>query len=568
MLDPGNRLVFVFLLGIVISLMISCATPTSPSGGEPDRTGPVVIETIPKNETTNFTGNRLIFEFEDFVDRNSFEQAFRMEPDLNLEYSISWRRQTARVTFSDPFPDTTTIVFTLGSDLRDTRNNRVKQPIQLAISTGPEIDRGKITARVLNAESGRIFESGKVLLYRHPVDLSKPANYIGEPDTSATITFNYLRGGEYKAFWLDDRNRNKIWDRDSEKAQPFYSERIVLEQDGEADFGTVYVIREDTTAPRLQAVGMHTSNRLRLRFSEPVTFSSESNIQILNQDGSHFSEAVPLFTQQGNRNIMFAESNELTEEDVDYKIEISGIMDRAGNEAVSTVDEFPGSAVEDTVLNRFIGMDNPERILYNQPVVLRYAKQITEPEIRDSLIVVDGTEELADWPFIEIEKNRFIINPDSIWSDTGQYEFRIWNPGVMDRRTIRVEMLQENDLGAISISLAKSLPEAAYFFRLINDQDEVVRAGYLEDETEIQELIPGNYRLIVFEDRNENGRWDYGSVEPYRKPAFYDVIREVPVQRGLTGSVIIGDPDLDEGEAVMLPEESEEIEEFEEPEDL
>lgn len=528
-------------LALAILIAASCATPVQPTGGERDRSGPQIVHTYPENETVLFDGNRIVFEFDKFVDRRSFEEAFRVEPELGLDYSISWRRKVARITFDGQFPDTTTIIFTLGTELRDSNNNRVEQPLRLAISTGPEIDEGRITAKVLNAETGAMDESGRVLLYRQPINLDRPANYIGEPDTGGVVHFEYLREGTYKAFWLDDRNRNNMWDRERERAFPFYKEKVALEKASSADFGTIYISDPDTVSPVLQAVGLHTTDRLRLRFSEPIVFSDSTEITILQEDSTHFADVIPLFTERGNRNVLFGASEQPTADETDYRIRIRNIFDPSGNEAISNVVTFPGSADEDTVLNRFISHEPPGQMLSDEPVIIRYAKRITEPEITDSLIVIEGSSEHIDWPHTEIRNNLLLIHPDESWRDGTAYEFRVWNPGIMDRRNIRPEILSENELGAVEILIGDDLPEGPYRYRLLRGQNEIIRSGVFTDSTTLTLLPPENYRLILFHDRKENGLWDSGSVDPYQEPAFYDVISPVPVQRGLTGTVRIGE---------------------------
>jgi len=211
---------------VVVTLFISCAVPIAPTGGPADKTGPNIIKTFPESGTVNFEKRELSIEFSEFVNRDSFEKELNIEPDLGIQYKVKWRRKTALVEFERNLPDSTTVILTIGGNTTDVRNNKIGEPIKLAVSTGDEIDKGEIVGIIKSAETGKAQTEVRVLLYRAPFDLSKPATYSAEPDTGGNFKFAYLREGRYKTIALDDRNRNKIWDRGNETARPFNEEFI------------------------------------------------------------------------------------------------------------------------------------------------------------------------------------------------------------------------------------------------------------------------------------------------------------------------------------------------------
>jgi hypothetical protein len=45
--------------------------------------------------------------------------------------------------------------------------------------------------------------------------------------------------------------------------------------------------------------------------------------------------------------------------------------------------------------------------------------------------------------------------------------------------------------------------------------------------------------LVLFQDLNGNGIWDYGSVDPYIKPEPYYIQQNINIQRGFTSEVKI-----------------------------
>src|SRR5699024_10674927 len=133
-----------------------------------------------------------------------------------------------------------------------------------------------------------------------------------------------------------DRNRNKIWERDSERAQPFSQEFITLDEADIDTIGTVYITPVDTTQPILQGVGLFSSQRLRMRFSEDIHLTDSTEIAITDTVGNLYSEVYPLYIPPAEPYILFAHSNEPLAETSTYTLEIEGIVDGFGN----TLDEI------------------------------------------------------------------------------------------------------------------------------------------------------------------------------------------------------------------------------------
>src|SRR6056297_3781602 len=179
-----NHLRPVLSLSVLFCLLLgSCATPVGPSGGPPDRTPPEIINTVPEVGTTNFKGDEVRFEFSEFPDRNSVRQNVTIEPNMGIQYDVGFSRKTAIVEFSTDLPENTTILVKLGSDVADTRRNTLGSSFDLAFSTGPVIDDGRITARLRDAERGSVDAGERVFLFREPIDYTAQANYVAQSDT-------------------------------------------------------------------------------------------------------------------------------------------------------------------------------------------------------------------------------------------------------------------------------------------------------------------------------------------------------------------------------------------------
>ncbi|MEX0685448.1 MAG: Ig-like domain-containing protein [Balneolales bacterium] len=530
----------VFTLFAIILFLGSCATPSQPTGGPRDTSGPEIVFNDPESGTVNFTDDRIIIEFSEYVDRSSFESAFRIEPDLNIDYKFNWGKRSVKVIFEQDLPDNTTIIFNIGTELTDTRRNNMPSPFQLALSTGPEIDTGKIEAVVMDAETGEPREGARVFLYRAPYDLTQKANYSVQADTSGLAMFNHLREGTYRGFWVDDRNRNQIWDSEREAAQPFPVDTLSLQKDGEQAFGTVFIARVDTTAPELLAVGLLSSTRMRLRFSENIQVKEDAELSVFTNDGELFSEAIPLYVDQTDPSILFAQSLTPFNEGVSYAIDLKGITDGSGNIAFTNLDSFPGSNVEDTTALGYIDHLTSIGVYADEPLVFQYSKLIDDDVIVDSLKVIQETEELAEWSDISIEENNLRVHPDSIWQPNITYEIMLWDPASAGYVTIEPVIWHQDNLGELEIIIENQDTDAASIrFSLQDENDNRVREGNFQNSVTISQLPPQIYKLIVYEDINDSGTWNQGQVQPYKAPEPYFIQNDVPVQPNMTGQVFI-----------------------------
>lgn len=527
---------------LICTIAYSCATPSAPTGGPRDEEGPEIIQTEPETGTVNFEDDKIILHFSEFVERSSLTEALTVEPDIGLVYGLDWGRKSVAIEFDDELPDLTTLIVTVGTEFSDLNNNQLASPFKVAVSTGPDIDEGKLTGRILDARTGKGAAGKRVLLYRTPADLSQPANYIGETDTSGVVNFSYLRQGNYKAFWIDDRNRNKIWEPDRERAQPFGQDTVSLAKAGSDTLGTLFIADSDTSLPNLQGLGLFSSKRLRLRFSENVMISDSTRLGIRDTTGTPISGAYPLYVSPADQYVLFAQSEQELDPAQNYQLMVRNIADAAGNVQPQTTQNFTGSAQEDTTAQRIVGTSTFNGIYPDEAIEVSYAKPITSAAVRDSIKVVEGNNLLESWPNLQIERNKVRIQPDGRWKNGVEYELRFWNPIASNYRTITPTIWYESDLGALNVvfeDTAGTIASRTTRLILNNKEGQTVGDTSFTKQVEISDLAPVNHQLILYQDLNDNGEWDGGQVAPYIAPEPYYIRNEVPVQRGFTSDLTV-----------------------------
>lgn len=532
------RVPFAPIVTFLVLFICSCARPIAPTGGPPDRTPPEITSSDPANETVNFDGRRIRISFSKFVNRASFMEAVEVEPDLGIGFDVSWRRQTAILEFERTLPENTTIIIHIGTELSDTRNNSLDTPYRIAISTGDEIDDGEVTARIRHAADGSSDTGYRVFLYREPFDFAERANYVAQSDTAGRVRFSYLAADNYKAIWVDDLNRDRRWDPERERAQPFHEETFTLERSEQVDLGTIFIERPDTTRPQLQGIGLLTGNRLRLRFNEEVFWDEASVIRILDTLGNAMTEAYPLYVLPDDDRIVLAQSViPLDDEEHSYVIRPEGFSDRAGNPSRVTAGPIGGSVQADTVGLRIIGDNRDPGLFRDEPLIVGYNKWIDDSDVLDSLRVVAGDRMIEPWPHAETDRHRLSIYPDGVWESGIAYQFLVWNPYREQLRPIEPVIWQSNQLGALEITVAESDDDAIHHLTLFDREGKIDMETTFGRSILLEELPPLYYTVVIFRDVDGSGDWQPGSVDPYVRPEPYFVRTDLPVREGFVSEL-------------------------------
>lgn len=200
--------------------MTGCANQQPPGGGEEDRTPPKVTIISPKANALNFRGNTIVFEFNEYVDRRSFQDAFRISPYVKGDIEYNWSGTEVEVVFPDDLqklqPDKT-FVINISSSLKDIRGNAITTPVNLAFSTGSKIDMGGISGVVYNNDN----KTAAILAYRIDItsgfDPTKNnPDYLTETSTAGVYELTNLAEGRYRVIAIIDEDRNLLFTSERE----------------------------------------------------------------------------------------------------------------------------------------------------------------------------------------------------------------------------------------------------------------------------------------------------------------------------------------------------------------
>ena len=134
-----------FFKQIVLLLVVSCAAIMPPPGGPKDETPPELVKVTPPDGTTYFEGGKVELLFSEYLDESSYERAITVLPLLSQKPEIIFKGNRLIIDFPDSLSLNQTYIISISRDLSDEHKVKLSQGIQVAFSTGPQIDKGLIS---------------------------------------------------------------------------------------------------------------------------------------------------------------------------------------------------------------------------------------------------------------------------------------------------------------------------------------------------------------------------------------------------------------------------------------
>jgi hypothetical protein len=188
-------------------VLTSCANIIPPTGGPRDSLPPKLTVSNPKNNSLNFTGNRIVFNFDEFVEVKDLQTNLIVSPvPKSLPY-IESKLRTVSVKLRDTLQPNTTYSIDFGNAIHDINEGNVLRHFSYVFSTGKYIDSMHFYGKVIVASTGKVDSTIIAMLYDKMDDsavINGRPKYIARLDTSGNFAFSYLKPGTYALYALKD----------------------------------------------------------------------------------------------------------------------------------------------------------------------------------------------------------------------------------------------------------------------------------------------------------------------------------------------------------------------------
>ncbi len=549
------------ILGLAfLSLFFSCAQQTSPSGGPKDETPPYLLESTPKANQLNFKGTVITLTFtEDVIVSNPKEQLI-ITPDIGPDYEIVAKKNKVILTMENQLQDTTTYAFNFGESVQDITEKNPAENLHLAFSTGPTIDSLSIEGNVYDLLKGNPIEKAVVAIYQSDtfnIFTHKPS-YISRTNKEGRFRISNLKEGTYYLYAYRDKNRNLIVDSKSEP-YGFFVNPIVLDKDTSAV--EIPISPMDATELKITRARPF-SNYFTINLSKNVIDYSLVDAQSLDTLTSTFGENqsnIITYNTTQNTDSLLAKLN--TYDSIGNTLDTTFYIKYSQREV--TPEKFSVSN-QSTIINVdkgyfeatfklskpleyvnldsvFIYIDSTTQIHFNKEdislnpknltltISKSFDKKILEKPPTESVKETDPTpgegnipqvpRKRGEPPTLEERANMAIADKKTAQPknllELGKGAFISIDSDSSAKTTINLKMIKTTDLAMIIAEVATS---ENFILNLVNKDFKVVRSVLNQTNTSFTDLPPGDYKLQLIIDKNNNGKWDAGNFVEKREP--------------------------------------------------
>lgn len=503
--------------------MIGCASIGRPGGGPKDVEAPVMISSSPANNSLFVDINsNLEIEFSEIIDPQSFRDALFIAPEPKEKPKITWRGKSVTIKFKDALKPDQMVVVTIGTNLKDTHNNKMEESAVIAFSTGSHLEMGQILGQVFQPDKNVSFLIGA---WRFSEDtLMNPSEaispYTTQPDKSDKFNVPHLKPGVYRVMGWEDHNKDKIYDPSQDKLA-IASHDIVLYRDSIRTVN-LYPVKRDTGKVQVLFASALDNRHLMIRYNRTPQKDQRSIIadaKIASSTGK--LELMESWYDPSDSNRVYFQTS-IQDSSQEYKLEFK---------SDTTSNLFRGSARPDTTGPRISGF-SPKKgssdllskpfgfLAFDEPIV-----------VNDS----SGLFQIIHSDSIEIEVDIMRIDANKIYwqsvdtisegincrfnAELWKIEDKFGNPSLDSTWLNNFTTLDAAKLGSISGSINQTMtvPVVVCARQIESRGKKEIKASIDSDGSfTLSNLAEGSYLLWAFEDLDKDSVYNFGNLDPFK----------------------------------------------------
>lgn len=527
-MDCPAKIILAMLFAMIL---FGCANQLPPGGGEVDTIPPEIIETYPKDGTVNYKENYFEFTFSEYVDKRSFREAIFISPAVDGEMEVDWTGKTVTVSFPKGFKPNLTYVVNIGTDVVDLNNrNRMASSFNLTFSTGYEIDRRKISGKVFNKDA----EGTLIFSYIMNDDttnylLSKPM-YISQVGKDGKFQLNGLAAAKYRVFAVKDQIKDFIFQADQDMIGIPFQDLTLAKSDSSFDGLNFFLVKADTTKPRLMEALMTDERHILTKFSEEPDTSSirADNFRIVDSTFSLVSNILYAYKSSNKKEEIVLVPEEKLNIESQLFLMAENFSDISGNRNDSDKVALTISDRADTTSIKIVKTDplpNSKIDFINSRIFIYFDDAFVKEKINGAIDLSDSSGNkipisisftddatLLLMPLIKLKPdNNYILKIDlNFFEDANGnktdsvYQLKFSTLTGLEFTGLSGK-IENGDSTLILVLESVSNPDKKYYHKIKSNPS-----------FSFERIESGNYKLWAFEDKNQDGIYDFGWFAPFR----------------------------------------------------
>ena len=177
-----------------------CANIIPPQGGLRDSLPPLLVKANPKDSALNFTGNKITFTFDEYVELQNVQQNLIITPIPQNTPVVESKLNSVTVKLKDSLESNTTYTISFGEAIKDITESNVLKNFTYRFSTGQALDSLTLSGKIILAETGKIDTGMIVMLHKNGRDsavMNEKPRYITKLNSRGEFTFQNLPSATY-----------------------------------------------------------------------------------------------------------------------------------------------------------------------------------------------------------------------------------------------------------------------------------------------------------------------------------------------------------------------------------
>ncbi|MGH2552884.1 MAG: Ig-like domain-containing protein [Chitinophagaceae bacterium] len=184
-----------------------CANIIPPQGGARDTLPPQLIKASPEDSTRNFTGTRITFSFNEFIDLQNIQENLLVSPSPKTNPFVESKLNSITVRIKDSLEANTTYSLNFGNAIKDYNEGNILKGFTYVFSTGPFIDSLELHGKVVLAETGKVDTTIVVILHSNSSDsavVKEKPRYLAKLNGEGHFVFKNLPPKTFYLYAIKD----------------------------------------------------------------------------------------------------------------------------------------------------------------------------------------------------------------------------------------------------------------------------------------------------------------------------------------------------------------------------
>lgn len=504
--------ILIFVIGVLI--IQSCARKGNPTGGPKDEDAPIIIETFPKINTTEFNSKEIKIYFDEYVKLKDLQKQLIVSPPLKYPAQISPQGIPTKrilIKIKDTLKPNTTYVFNFGNSIEDNNEGNVLSDFKYVFSTGKIIDTLELKGKIKDAFYQKTPDFISVLLYKaknfnDSIVFNQKPDYVTNTLDTTNFKLTNLKAGTYKIIALKESNVDYQYQPKDEKIG-FIDSIITIPNDKEL------ILNIFKKEPKFQIKNISEISKGHLLFAYEGD-ATNSNIKVIKID------TLPKEKITDFKSFQYKEKNADSIHYFYVYKKMDSIKFRITKDTINQeiLTKIFSKKTDSLVLSK-----NIKNTLHPMDTLAIVSTIPIKEIVKDSL-------QLMEFDTIPIAFNIQKKNSNQLQiifnrKPKTKYKLSVLPKAITSifeqtNDSLKFNFNTKKESYYSSINITFTTDKKPLIVQLLNNKNDIIQTKYLTDKKEIsfEKLLPNKYKIRVIFDKNNNKKWDTGNFIKHQQP--------------------------------------------------